>query len=97
MALPKNDSLIVKLVEHLRGTNALNLYNKYKKSDLMSIKDINENKIKKLNILFNSIFKNNQFYKKHWKLNDLNQFKISSLSELEKIPILTKKSFKKFL
>tara|TARA_Y100001958_G_scaffold160115_1_gene166519 strand:- start:18631 stop:20022 length:1392 start_codon:yes stop_codon:yes gene_type:complete len=94
MALPKNDSLIVKLVEHLRGTNALNLYNKYKKSDLMSIKDINENKIKKLNILFNSIFKNNQFYKKHWKLNDLNQFKISSLSELEKIPILTKNHLK---
>jgi len=83
--------IIYKLGVLLWNKRIISHYNRLKKSEKLSVEELRNNQVEKINELIKWAYQNSSYYKKIFDLNEFKPEDFSSLDDLKKIPITTKK------
>ena len=83
--------LIYLLGQKYRNPSLGKIYNSLKKSEKWSLDELENYQLKKLKEILNIAYNNSSFYKSKFDELHINIFEINKLSDIKKIPILTKK------
>jgi len=81
--------------EYVRGEPLKKTLDELEKSQWLSLPKLEENLITKIKILVNHAYKNVPYYRDLFNIEGIDPYSIKDLSDLKKIPILTKELFRK--